>query len=130
MSTTSSESAEIPPVFACTLPPPELRQRRVDVLAKVRRRAKRVEEVANGFVLWFEPAPDLDQELADFVRFESVCCSFITMALTKHGTEVELRMTTPEGGKALVRTEFIDVLETTADAGATACRCSGRSSGS
>ncbi len=47
------ENQPTSPVFACTLPPADLRRRRVEVLAGVRRAVSRIEETSDGFVFAF-----------------------------------------------------------------------------
>jgi hypothetical protein len=96
-------------VFVCTLPPAELRQRRVEVLAGVRRRVSRIDETPDGFVFTFSRSPELLAELDEFLRFEAHCCSFIRMTLVEVGNEIELRMSAPEGAKPFIRHELIDL---------------------
>jgi alkylmercury lyase len=116
-----------PRVFACTLPPAELRQRRVEVLASVRRRVSRIEETADGFVFTFARSPELLLELEEFVRFEAVCCSFISMQLLSAGNELELRMSAPQGAKAFIQHELIDLpAGSTATKSSSACGCKPR----
>ena len=91
-------------MFACALPPPELRRRRVEVLADVRRKVLRIDETTDGFIFTFVRSTELIAELEEFIRFEAACCSFITMALADAGeSEVELRMTAPHGAKPFIR---------------------------
>ena len=112
------------PVFACTLPPRELRQRRVDVLTSVRRRAVRVEEVPDGFTFFFSRTPDLETELAEFVRFEAACCSFIAMDLEDlPDGRIALRLKGVPEAKPLMRMEFVDVGGEASIAGARGCGC-------
>jgi hypothetical protein len=96
------------PIYACTLPPPELRRRRVEVLQGMRSKVKRIDETETGFVFAFDVDSSIEAELAEFVRFEAVCCSFITMRLEPHDRELELHLEAPPGARAFVRAEFVD----------------------
>lgn len=107
------------PVFACSLPPPELRQRRVDVIARVRRAVTRVTETSEGFVFGFDRSPELRAELEEFVRFEAGCCAFISMTLADTIDGIELRMAAPAGAKPFIRAEFIEVAGSSTSCGCT-----------
>lgn len=87
-----SNSPSEPHDFACALPPPELRRRRVEVLAGVRRAVSRIEETSDGFVFTFARSPELLLELEEFIRFEASCCSFINIELVSLGDEAQLRV--------------------------------------
>ncbi len=103
------DNQEPVPAFACTLPPPELRRRRVEVLAAVRRRVKKIDETELGFVFAFEDSRELRSELEEFVRFEAACCSFIEMTLVEHAGSIELTMTGAPGAKPFIEAEFVNV---------------------
>ena len=103
------EKHESVQVFACTLPPPELRRRRVEVLASVRSRVRKIDETESGFVFFFDDTPELRSELAEFVRFEAVCCSFVEMRLTEAAGAIELTMKGAAGAKPFIESEFVNV---------------------
>ncbi|MDY7226972.1 hypothetical protein [Hyalangium rubrum] len=100
------------PVLACTLPPPELRRRRAEVLSAIRSKVQQIEETPEGFAFRFARTPALAEELAEFVRFESVCCAFLQMEVTEHGEDglVLLMRGAPEA-KALMRSLFVETTE-------------------
>jgi hypothetical protein len=101
------EENEPTQVFACALPPPELRRRRVEVLASVRARVRKVEETDAGFVFSFEDSPGLLGELEELVRFEAACCSFLEMRLAGGAGTIELTMNGPPGAKPFIQSEFV-----------------------
>jgi hypothetical protein len=94
--------------FACTLPPPELRRRRVEVLAAVRRRVQKIDETELGFVFTFEDSRELRSELDEFVRFEAACCSFIEMALVEYAGSIQLTTKGAPGAKRFIEAEFVN----------------------
>jgi hypothetical protein len=97
------------PVFACTLPPPELRRRRLEVLSDLRRKVRHIDETPEGFTFRFTRAPGLEEELAEFVRFEAACCAFIHMDVAPHGErELALHMKGAAGAKPFMRAEFVE----------------------
>jgi hypothetical protein len=111
-------------VFACTLPPPELRRRRIEVLAGIRDRVKRIDETESGFVFAFDRAQILKSELDEFIRFEAACCSFIQMVVVDVAEAgFEVRMTAPTGAKPFIQAEFIDIGAPTAFPPASGCGC-------
>jgi hypothetical protein len=93
--------------FACTLPPPELRLRRAQVLTRLRARATHVEEHEDGYALHFPR--ELERELHDFVAFEAHCCAFIAMDVEARGAEAVLHLRGEPGAKPFMRAEFVDV---------------------
>ncbi|PTL75754.1 hypothetical protein DAT35_52825 [Vitiosangium sp. GDMCC 1.1324] len=105
------QSAESP-ALACTLPPPELRKRRAEVLSTVRSKVREIEETPEGFAFRFARTPGLAEELGEFVRFESVCCAFLQMEVTQHGEDglVLLMRGAPEA-KPLMRSLFVETTE-------------------
>jgi len=97
------------PVFACTLLPNELRKRRTEVLAAVRRQVQHLVETSEGFVFTFARSPALEAELAEFVRFEAACCAFLEMSLEASADTLTLRMAGAPGAKPFMRLEFVAV---------------------
>jgi hypothetical protein len=73
---------DVPPI-ACTLTEPELRERRVGLLRRVRERVLEVRPAAAGVELRF--AGDDEATVADvleLVRLESRCCAFLRFRVT------------------------------------------------
>ncbi len=65
--------------FACTLPAPELRERRAAVREEIGKRVGSVEKIENGYRMEF--GIDDVQWLVEFISFERGCCSFKTFSL-------------------------------------------------
>jgi hypothetical protein len=114
-----------PPIFACTLPPPEFRQRKAEVLASVRGKAQSVEETPAGFTFVFARSAGLEEELAEFVRFEAACCSFIRMEVVPRGdTTLVLNMTGVPEARPFIRAEFVEAgTPPTTPVAAPGCAC-------
>ena len=64
----------------------------------------RIEELENGFALWFPVESGQLQRLAEFVELESQCCAFLDFEIRLKGgaEEVALNLTGPEGTKEVL----------------------------
>ncbi len=93
------------PAVACTLPSPELRRRRKELLPGLLTRAKQVIDLENGLRLRFAARPGLLIELARIVEQEQICCSFLSFQLsTKPGRSgITLEVTGPPGTREMLR---------------------------
>jgi hypothetical protein len=101
---TASPPAPMLPV-ACSLSPPELRERRETALRTLRARAREVREIAGGWSIRFAAEDQLLDELMRFIQMERKCCSFLRFGLVVTPGEgpVWLEMTGPDGTEDLLR---------------------------
>jgi hypothetical protein len=95
---------------ACSLSPPELRERRETTLRQLRARAQEVREIAGGWSIRFAAEDQLLEELARFIQLERKCCRFLRFALVVAPGEgpVWLEMTGPDGTEDMLR-ELMDL---------------------
>jgi|FLYN01.1.fsa_nt_gi hypothetical protein len=66
------------------------------------------QELENGYIFRFQPESSTLVELAQFVANERLCCPFWTFTIeveAGHGP-MWIRITGPEGAKALLKAEF------------------------
>ena len=93
---------------ACSLMPAELRDRRRDVLSKIRGAVSEVTELKDGFRYQFRPDGELIPELANLIQLEHQCCPFLTFRLTVEPGDgsVLLEMTGPDRTKEFLAEVF------------------------
>ena len=94
--------------IACSLTPPELQERRVQVLEKVRAAALEVKELDNGFGYRFPSDESLLAELFTLIQIEHQCCPFLRFSLIVEpgNGPVWLELTGPRGTKELLTSIF------------------------
>ena len=94
--------------LACSLTTPELRDRRDQVLALLRRHCRAQRPVANGYRLRFEGQDDVLGSLASLIEAERACCPFLRFQLTVEPDRgsVYLELTGPEGTRQFLEGEL------------------------
>ena len=94
--------------IACSLTAPELQERRLNVLQKVRLAVLEVKELEDGYCYTFPSAGELLTEVAGLIDLERRCCPFLRFRLTveENGGLLLLEMTGPEGTKEFLRSTF------------------------
>ena len=96
--------------FACDMNAlsAEQRQRHGVLLGKLNAARKEVRELPDGYSIRFEAAPQLFQELAEFVVYERSCCPFfdLELALERENGPLWLRMRGRTGVKEFIRSEL------------------------
>ncbi len=92
------------PPIACTLSSREKRARVEAAESELLQGVLRIEDLTNGYVLWFPAEPGRLQRLAEFVELESQCCAFLDfeIRLEAGAEEVALVLTGPEGTKEVL----------------------------
>lgn len=98
------------PVIACNLKaisPPE-RPRYNDLMHRLRASFRNRGEVRDGYTLNLNANAISLREVAEWITMERRCCPFLTFQLSASGRQVNwvLKLTGPEGVKALLKTEF------------------------
>ena len=106
MSTGDAGSSE--PPIACTLPEPELRERRATLLDSVRRSALDITELPRGYAYRFDPATGILPALAQLMDLERRCCPFLTFTLIVEagGGPIRLEITGPPAAKPTIADFF------------------------
>ena len=93
------------PIVACTLTSAEKRARRAELERDLLPRVRATDELADGWVLWFDRAEGELARVASFVEFESRCCAFLDFAirLDRGSDRIALELRGPEGAKEALR---------------------------
>jgi hypothetical protein len=94
--------------LSCKLLTPELRQRKVTVMAGLKNLVMEKQETAKGFRYRFDGSDQTLELLNDFIRTERLCCDFFTFRLTVADQESPawLELSGPEGAKAFIENEL------------------------
>ena len=94
--------------ISCKLTSPELRKRKEEVLASLKKKVLSRQELANGYKYKFEGQDAILDELVSFIKTERLCCDFFNFKLdvAGDGSEVWLAITGPEGAKNFINTEL------------------------
>ena len=98
--------ADLP--IACTLPTPELRARRNELVAFIARESR--ERIAHdgGYRLRFDPSWALLRDLVELIEVERHCCAFLTFELRvlPGGGATWLDLSGPPGTREFLETEL------------------------
>jgi hypothetical protein len=96
-----------PQLFACNLNAmtPAQRKRHAEIGKQLRKAAKQVKELPDGYAFRYASDPTLLIVAAEFVSLESRCCSFYHFALEKEPGEgaIWLRVTGPKEAKIFIK---------------------------
>src|SRR5262245_27770067 len=94
--------------LTCNLTTPELRERKVTIMANLRKQILLTRELKNGFAYRFPGTDSIVDELAAFVKTERACCEFFNFDLSISGNKSEawLKITGPKGAKDFIKTEL------------------------
>ena len=92
------------PPIACTLEPGERRERAAAIRRDLLARVSSVDELPNGYVLWFDRVDGELGRIASFVELESRCCPFLDFAIRldsrgDRGGRIALHLEGPPGTK-------------------------------
>jgi hypothetical protein len=93
---------------ACSLTAPELQNRRVGVLAEVRRHRQEARWLPDGVALRFLASAEALTTLATFIELERRCCAFLRFRLTVEpgGGPLWLELTGPPGTRVFLAAEL------------------------
>src|SRR5687767_3822674 len=80
-SATSAAAAPRGAAVACTLSSAEKRERAAAIRRDLLPRVRSVDELPNGYVLWFDRVDGELARVASFVELESQCCAFLDFAI-------------------------------------------------
>lgn len=106
-----------PPV-ACTLTEGQDEERYDEIRPTLEARYTGAAELADGYSLRFAGVEETVPALARFVSLERQCCAFADyeIAVAPPYEETRLRITGPEGTKAMFGEGLVDLLEAEAEA--------------
>ena len=93
--------------IVCSLSESELRQRRAEILDKIRADATEVISLANGYAFRFEPNGETLLRLARLVDLERQCCQFLSFRIVvEPRSPITLELTGPPESLPLIREFF------------------------
>ena len=94
--------------FKCNLTTPEFRERKVTVIADLKKMMIKKKELKDGYAYKFSGADDVVAKLNEFVKTESECCDFFKFKITVNSNKSEawLHITGEKGVKDFIKTEI------------------------
>jgi len=94
--------------LVCKLPSAEMHQRKLTVLASLKKQVLEKKELPNGYAFKFDGSDKVIDELTEFIKTERECCSFFTFNLSISGDKSEawLELTGVEGAKDFIAQEL------------------------
>ncbi len=95
-------------VLTCKLSTKELQDRKMTVLASLKKQMLERKELPNGYAFKFGGSDKVLNELTDFIKSERECCDFFTFNLSISGdkSEIWLELTGVEGAKDFITKEL------------------------
>lgn len=93
--------------LSCKLTSPELRKRKDEVIAKLKKHILTKKELPNGYSYKFNGTDEILDEVTAFVKSERQCCDFFDFKVTvTNDTFLWLDIYGPEGAKEFINTEL------------------------
>jgi len=95
-------------MLVCKLPSKEMQERKLTVLASLKKQIIERKELPNGYAFRFDGSDNVLDELTEFIKTERECCSFFTFNLSVSGdkSELWLELTGVEGAKDFITQEL------------------------
>lgn len=95
-------------VLTCKLSSKEVQERKMTVLASLRKQVLERKELPNGYAFRFEGSDKVIDELTEFIKTERECCDFFTFNLSISGDKSEawLELTGVDGAKDFITKEM------------------------
>lgn len=95
-------------VFACKLSSAEFRQRKEEVLDKLKEKIVTRKPIKNGFRFTLSGSDSTFVEVMDFIKAERECCSFLTfdLRIQDRDSQIALSITGPKGAKDFIADEM------------------------
>jgi hypothetical protein len=91
---------------SCKLTTPELQERKMNVIAELKKLVLSRQELANGYRYTFDVSDEILDKLTTFIKTERMCCDFFTFQLTVEENVATLTLTGPEGTKEFIEHEI------------------------
>lgn len=110
--------------IACTLPAPQMQERLATIAALARRTL--ISHEQDGRTLRLRYAKEAEDELAQLVAEERVCCSFLDFELLHRPEAVHLLITSPAGAEqftTVFTSHFLGKVEAPAEGCSASCSC-------
>lgn len=102
----------MPEPIACSLSDPERAKRLAALEREIFSRTISARELPDGYAFVFPGDREWLARLATFIAEERECCPFFRFELAVEGDgPTQLRLTGPEGTKAMIETQFLGQLD-------------------
>lgn len=93
--------------MTCKLTSPELRKRKEEVIAQLKRQVREKKELPDGFAFRFDGTDEILDSLTAFIKSERMCCDFFHFKLLVSNDHTAwLEISGPEGAKEFIKTEL------------------------
>ncbi len=94
--------------LSCKLSTQELMERKMTVLASLKKQMLDRKELSNGYAFRFEGNDKMLDELMEFIKTERTCCDFFVFNLSISGdkSEIWMEMTGVKGAKDFITQEL------------------------
>jgi hypothetical protein len=102
----SMETVTKKKVIACKLTSPELRKRKGEVIASLKKKILERQELNDGYKYKFEGSDKNVDEVVAFIKTERLCCDFFTFNLSFDEDNLWLTISGPDGAKEFIITEI------------------------
>ena len=104
----SNQAKNASTALVCKLPSAEMHQRKLTVLASLKKQVLEKKELSNGYAFRFDGSDKVVDELTEFIKTERECCSFFTFNLSISGDKSQawLELTGVEGAKDFITQEL------------------------
>ena len=104
----SNQAKNSSTALVCKLPSAEMHQRKLTVLASLKKQVLEKKELSDGYAFRFDGSDKVVDELTEFIKTERECCSFFTFNLSISGDKSEawLELTGVEGAKDFITQEL------------------------
>lgn len=102
----SMETAAKKKVVACKLTSLELRKRKEEVIASLKKKILERQELKDGYKYKFEGSDKNVDEVVAFIKTERLCCDFFSFNLSFDEDNLWLTIGGPDGAKEFIKTEI------------------------
>lgn len=94
--------------LTCKLTSPEIQQRKVTVIASLKKKILDKIELSNGYSYKFKGDDNVLTELTEFIKTERLCCDFFDFEIkvSSNVSPTWLSITGPKGAKDFIATEL------------------------
>jgi hypothetical protein len=104
---TGMNSEETSKALSCKLTSPELRKRKEEVIAQLKKEVIEKKELSDGFSYKFSGTDEMLDTLTAFIKSERQCCDFFNFRLTVNAdSAIWLDITGPENVKEFITAEL------------------------
>lgn len=93
--------------MACKLTAPELRERKEQVIARLKEQVLEKKDVPDGYSYKFPGTDEMLDSLTTFIKSERLCCDFFNFSLSVNNDSfIWLEISGAEGVKEFIRAEL------------------------